>query len=283
MLLSGLMFTTHLQAGALERLFSPKAELWAKWEQHDPESNNHIEHDNWHQFLQTHVKTGPDGVNRIEYARVSQDDKQLLSGYIKAMQGITITQHNRPQQLAYWVNLYNALTIKIVLDHYPVKSIRDIDISPGFFSDGPWGKKLIKIEGESLSLNDIEHRIIRPVWQDPRIHYVVNCASVGCPDIRKKALTADALEKTLDQASREFVNHPRGVNMKENDLYVSSIYSWFQEDFGKNEGDVIEHIRRYANPALKQQLKDIDSITDDNYDWSLNDLSIHLETDSTEE
>ncbi len=87
----------------------------------------------------------------------------------------------RAEQFPFWINLYNALTVKVVLDHYPVEIIRDIDISPGLFADGPWGKKLVTVEGEALSLDDIEHRILRPIWKDPRLHYVLNCAALGVP------------------------------------------------------------------------------------------------------
>jgi hypothetical protein len=159
----------------------------------------------------------------------------------------------------------------VVLDHYPVDSIKDIDISPGFFSSGPWDKKLVTIEGQGLSLNDIEHRILRPVWQDPRIHYGVNCASMGCPNLQRKAFTAQNTDGLLDKAAREYVNHPRGVSMEDGDLVVSSIYDWFQEDFGGSEAGVIEHLMQYAEPGLKQKLQGFDDIDDDRYDWSLND------------
>ena len=104
---------------------------------------------------------------------------------------------SRDEQLAYWINLYNALTVKVILDHYPVKSILDIDISPGWFSIGPWGKKLVAVEGVEISLDDIEHRILRPIWRDPRIHYALNCAAVGCPNLLREAFTGATAEVLL--------------------------------------------------------------------------------------
>jgi hypothetical protein len=97
------------------------------------------------------------------------------------MQAVDIAGYVRPQQLAYWINPDNAASVLVVLQHYPVSGIRDIDISPGIIADGPWGRRLLVITGEPLSLNDIGLRILRPIWRDPRIHNAVNCASPGCP------------------------------------------------------------------------------------------------------
>jgi hypothetical protein len=160
----------------------------------------------------------------------------------------------------------------VVLDHYPVESIRDIDISPGFFANGPWGKKLVHIEGETISLDDIEHRILRPIWKDPRIHYGVNCASIGCPNLQPQAYTAESTDALLDKGARDYINHSRGVLIASNKLIVSSIYDWFMEDFGGNDKGVIAHLQRYAEPSLREQLQRFSRISDHEYDWSLNDI-----------
>ncbi len=161
----------------------------------------------------------------------------------------------RPEQLAYWINLYNALTVQVVLDHYPVASIHDIAISPGLLAIGPWDKPLIEIEGAAVSLNDIEHRILRPIWRDPRIHYAVNCASIGCPDLQARAFTAETAEALLEAAARAYVNHPRGARVEAGELTVSSIYAWYREDFGGTEAGVIAHLKRYAAPELAKALE----------------------------
>ena len=122
------------------------------------------------------------------------------------MAAVRVSGLGRDEQCAYWINLYNALTLEVVLDHYPVDSIRDIDISPGLFSQGPWGKKLITVEGEQVSLNDIEHRILRPIWRDPRIHYAINCASLGCPNLQPRPFTGRTLDHALDLAAMRFVD-----------------------------------------------------------------------------
>lgn len=176
-----------------------------------------------------------------------------------------------PLQRAYWLNLYNALTVKLVLDHYPVRSIREISISPGLLSVGPWRRKLVRIEGEELSLDDIEHRVLRPTWGDPRVHYALNCAALGCPNLQRSAYTAANTEALLARAAREYVNHERGARFEGERLIVSKLYIWFQEDFGGTDRGVIEHLQRYAEPPLAARLARTEGISDSEYDWRLND------------
>jgi hypothetical protein len=246
-------------------------EAWERWARSDPASEIVVDHTVWTSFLGRYVRPHKDGVHRVSYGEVTGPDRAALSGYLEQLSQVCVTCLRRPEQRAYWINLYNALTIDVVLAHHPVDSIRDIDISPGFFSQGPWGKKLIEVEGVAVSLDDIEHRILRPLWKDPRTHYAVNCASIGCPNLLTEAFTAENLEGMLDGAARAYVNHPRGVTIHDDDLVVSSIYSWFEVDFGGNERGVIQHLGRFAEPALAEQLRRFDSIDDDVYDWRLND------------
>jgi hypothetical protein len=258
-----------VSASALERLFAPKAELWARWTAHEAGDARRISHAPWGAFLQKYVKPGDDGLNRVAYRAVTSADRAILDKYIDEMARIGISGYSRAQQFAFWVNLYNALTVKVVLDHMPVDSIRDIDISPGIFADGPWRKKLLQVEGQGVSLDDIEHRILRPIWQEPRIHYAVNCASVGCPNLQPVAFTADNTETVLAQAARDYVNHPRGVNVTQEGLVLSSIYNWFGPDFD-SDGGVLAHVRSHALPPLRDRLGSL-QIVDYAYDWRLND------------
>lgn len=257
-------------AGALERLFAPKSELWAHWARHDAADTRRIDHAEWDRFIATYARPSGDGVRRLAYAAVSDADRAALARYLERLQTVRISGYSRAEQFAYWVNLYNALTVQTVLDHYPVASIRDIDISPGLFADGPWGRKALRIEGEAVSLDDIEHRILRPVWQDPRIHYAVNCAAVGCPDLQAEAFTAENTERLLAQGARDYVNHPRGVRVDEAGVTLSSIYNWFASDFDV-DGGVLAHVRQYADPALRSRLADVARIDGYAYDWALND------------
>jgi len=249
---------------------APEADLWPRWQEHDSESTATIDHSAWADFLDGYLSRGPNGVNRFAYGRVDARDHKALKRYIEDLGATRISAHNRDEQFAFWANLYNALTIDVVLDHWPVETIRDIDISPGLFSDGPWGKKLLAVEGTELTLNEIEHRILRPIWQDPRVHYAVNCASIGCPNLRPEPFTGAKLEQQLDDAARTYVNHPRGATVRDGELIVSSIYTWFQEDFGGDDAGVIAHLRQHAEPELDEQLAQVSSISDDRYDWAIN-------------
>ncbi len=258
---------------SVEALFAPRAALWERWTAHDPLATAEIDHTAWTDFLTTYVSEGNDGVTRVAYAQVTDDDKKALGTYLAQLAATPINRLNRAEQRVYWINLYNALTVKVVLDHYPVSSIRDIDISPGLFADGPWDKELIEVEGEALSLNDIEHRILRPIWRDPRVHYAVNCAAIGCPNLPSLAFTVGNAEMLLEAAARAYVNHPRGSRIEDGELVVSSIYVWFQEDFGDNDAGVIAHLRRYADRDLAATLSAVERIGAHEYDWSLNDAN----------
>ncbi len=250
---------------------APKSELWPRREAHDPNSNSVIDHGRWQRFIANYLVSDEDGVNRLHYGRVSAASRRELEVYLETLAAIPISEFRRTEQLAYWINLYNALAVEVVLGRYPVASILEIDISPGWFSNGPWQKKLITVEGQELSLDDIEHRIVRPIWRDPRIHYVVSCASTGCPNLRRDAYTGATIEDELTEAAKDYVNNWRAVMFEGGEFYVSSIYKWYREDFGGTNASVIEHLGTYAKPALADLLSRVRDIEGHFYDWTLND------------
>ncbi len=247
---------------------APSAKLWERWNAFNPDSTATIDHQAWNSWLGRFVSAAPNGVNLVAYGSVTAADRALLRTYIDELTALQIGAYNRDQQRAYWINLYNALTVDVVLEHYPLDSIRDI--SPGLFSSGPWRLKLAKIENEALTLDDIEHRILRPIWQDPRIHYAVNCASLGCPNLQPAAFTAENTESLLHTAASEFINSPRGARVIDDKLQVSSIYDWFEKDFGGNQTGVIRHLQQYASGRLATALGAIEDISDYAYDWKIN-------------
>ncbi len=251
---------------------APKAKLIQYWQTHSNQTFV-IDHVLWQTFLRKFVVDSADGVNRVAYARVEQSDKSALARYIRLLADTDPHDLRRPEQLAYWLNFYNALTVDLILDNYPVDSIRDI--GGGVFSRGPWDDDIITVNGRILTLNDIEHGILRPIWQDPRIHYAINCASIGCPNLLQQAYTADNTEQLMDAAARQFINHRRAVSFINNQLQLSSIYAWYAVDFGSSIDKVLQHIDQYAAPKLHwqlQQLQIADIDADYGYDWSLNDL-----------
>ena len=249
---------------------APDAELWRRWLAHDPASTAGIDHGAWDRLLGAHLRMGADGIARFAYGEVGAAGRRALKDYVAGFAAVRVGRLSRAGQFALWVNLYNAVTVDVVLDHFPVRSIRDIDISPGLFADGPWGRKLAVVDGEEVSLDDVEHRILRPIWRDPRIHYAVNCASLGCPDLQRRAFTAANAEALLEAGAAAYVNHPRGARFDDGRLVVSSIYRWFSEDFGGSDASTIAHLRRYARPALAGRLAAARRIADHDYDWRLN-------------
>ena len=250
-------------------------ELDAHFKANNPASQTTVDHGAWSAFLSKYVVRSADGVNRVAYSKVAAADKQSLTNYLRALQAVKVTALSSDEQRAFWINLYNALTINVVLDHYPVKSIRDISLGGSLFSSfvtgGPWAKALVAVEGKQLSLDNIEHDILRKVWRDPRVHYAVNCASIGCPNLVPVAFTAAALDAMLTQGARDYVNHPRGVRVSGQSARLSQIYSWFREDFGTGDAAILGHVKTYAEPGLKAQLDAVRSIAGYDYDWSLND------------
>jgi len=253
---------------------APKADLWERWEAHDPDSSLTVDHRTWDALLGKYlVRSDPSGVYLFRYGAVISLDRTALEMYLDELQAVKVSALSRPEQIAYWINLYNALTVNTVLQHYPVDSIKDIDISPGLFSNGPWDAKLLSIESEMISLNDIEHRILRPIWRDPRIHYAVNCAALGCPNLQDRAYVPGELDQMLNDSAMLFINHSRGANIDETGrLTLSSIYKWFGEDFGDDLDEILEHIRGYASDELKEKIPTDGKIkVKYRYDWSLND------------
>lgn len=226
--------------------------------------------DAWDGLLARHVRESADGVNRVDYGRwaASAADRAALTAYIRALEGARPSAMPRAEAFAYWANLYNAVTVDTVLARYPVASIRDIRSEGGGLKGliGPWQTKKVTVEGKRLSLDDIEHGIMRPTFRDPRVHYAVNCASIGCPNLMPRAWRAATLEADLDAAASAYVNNPRGVRVTPQGLRVSSIYHWYAADFG----DLKAHLARYAAPALAAQIRAAPRIAGHGYDWRLN-------------
>lgn len=233
------------------------------------------DHAPWARLLEAYLVEGEAGEpNRFDYGALKAhgEDRAALAGYIASLEAMDPAALARDEAFAFWVNLYNALTVEVVIRHYPVESIRDIDISPGLFSVGPWGKKLVTVSGRELSLDDIEHGILRADFGDNRVHYAVNCASVGCPDLAAIPYDGDRLDPMLDEAARAYVNSPRGVRVEDGRLVVSSIFKWYMKDFGGTEEGVIAELHRYAEPELRRRLEGVTGVSSYDYDWSLNDV-----------
>ncbi|MFO0997086.1 MAG: DUF547 domain-containing protein [Alphaproteobacteria bacterium] len=229
-------------------------------------------HDPWDRIVRAHVVPTPDGLNRFAYARAKTDAGPAIGAYLRSLEAVAVSRLPRAEQFVFWINLYNALTIKTVLDHYPVRSIKRIRPSRWRPWIGPFAVKQVSVEGRMLSLRDVEHGIIRPHFKEPRAHYAINCASYGCPNLQPVAFTADNVETLMDSCAQQFVNHTRAVSIEKGRLIVSSIFVWYGEDFGPNDAAVIAHLARYAEPALKEALRGRTKIDGHQYDWSINDV-----------
>lgn len=244
--------------------------LWAKWEVNNSLSKDVINHQLWQEFLNRRIFTNEENINLVDYAHVTQTDLNLLKDYLKNMSEMDINHYNRKEQLAYWINVYNALIVQIVTNYYPVTTIQEINISPGIFSIGPWGANLITIKDTALSLDDINNRIIRAIWNDPRTHYAINNATIGAPNLSKKVYQGSIIDEQLNDAAATYINSLRGVNVIEGKLFLSKIYEWYEEDFGGTNQNVIFHLLQFAKEPLRNQLKHINSIDNYIYNWHIN-------------
>ncbi len=227
------------------------------------------DHARFDALLARRARNSRDGVVRVDYAgwRASVADRTALKAYIASLSRLNPLGLTRPEQFAFWANLYNAVTVDVVLDAWPVRSIREIRSG---LIPGPWKRKVATVAGVELSLDDMEHNILRKGWTEPRVHYAVNCASYSCPNLPLRAFRGATLGPALDAAARAYVNHPRGVRFDGDALIVSSIYKWYAADFGGSDARVIAHLARHAAGPLRARLQSATRIDSDTYDWALN-------------
>jgi hypothetical protein len=208
-----------------------------------------VDHGIYGELLKKYVR---DGV--VDYAGFKSNEAQL-DQYLKQLGRVDPESLSRSEQFAFYANAYNAWTIKLILSGYP---------------GGPWKKKLVKINGRVLTLDDVEHGILRPRFGDPRVHFAINCAAKSCPPLRSEPFRGDILDQQLNEATISFLNNPGSHRLEGNRLYVSRIFKWFAEDF--KEGAFSFYLQ-YATGDLKKELankQDIISVTYLEYDWSLN-------------
>lgn len=221
-----------------------------------------ITHELWDSLLKEHVQVN----GQVDYKGFIQDSLKL-NNYISLLENNHPNDKHwsRDERLAYWLNAYNAFTIKLVTDHYPVKSIKDI--KPGIpFINSVWDIKFINIEGANYDLNNIEHGIVRKQFDEPRIHFALNCASISCPRLRNEAYTAKKLETQLVEQSKIFLSNPIKNQISKDKIVLSKIFSWFGGDF-KKKGTLIEFLNQYAPVQIDAKAKR--SSLD--YNWNLNE------------
>ena len=247
-----------------------EAKLMERWLVNDPLSTRAVDHALWAEILESHVVEGPGGRSSFDYAGMGEEDRKKLEEYIGQLQRTDVDRLNQDEQMAFWVNAFNALVVRFALDEYPVKSINDI--GGGFFSSGPWDVRVLRVYTINLSLNDIYHRILRPIWQDARVHYVLACAAKGCPDIVSYPYTGPAINRAIEMAAINFVNKgPAIIDTRQGGIRISSIYNWYEDDFGGSEEAVLSHLKEFAEDDLTAMLDGVSRVSGHGFDWSLND------------
>lgn len=222
-----------------------------------------VSHERWDALLKKHV--GPDGL--VRYRDFLRDSAELNT-YLRLLESAHPSDKtwSRAEQMAYWINAYNAYTVQLILRHYPVGSIKDIKGGIAFINS-VWDIQFIHIQGYTYDLNNIEHNILRPIFRDARIHAAINCASYSCPPLRNEAYVAERLEAQLDDAMRRFIADSLRNRIKPDRAEVSKIFSWFSGDFERDAGSVRAYLNRYLSTPIGAQTP----ISYLDYDWSLNE------------
>jgi hypothetical protein len=224
-------------------------------------SDTTVDHSIYAELLNKYVHQG-----KVDYRGFKKDESKL-DQYLKVLENVDSKNLSRNEQFAFYINAYNAWTIKLILSGYPgVKSIKDL----GNILRSPWKKKICRIDGNVITLDHIEHDILRPRFKDPRVHFAVNCASTSCPPLMSQPFLGSTLDQQLDVAARAFINNPKRNYLKGDTLYVSRIFKWFSKDFNN---DIIGFFLTYADDHLKKELevkKQTIKVNYLRYDWSLN-------------
>ena len=216
-------------------------------------TKSYISHLQWDSLLQKHV----DQHGNVNYQGFLKE-QQNLNDYLSYLSQHSPTKAwSTKEQLAYYINLYNAATVALIISEYPIKSIKDIK--------NPWGKKWILLHDKKVSLNDIEHKILRKL-NEPRIHFAINCASTSCPPLQNQAFTTNILEQQLQEATVNFINSPKYNKITKDKLSLSLIFKWYKKDFTAN-GSLTDYISQYH----KEDIDENPTITYLDYDWSLNE------------
>ncbi len=214
-------------------------------------------HQIWDLLLKKHVST----TGNVNYKGFLQDKEKLENYISQANAAYLLGKMTSKEQLAYWINIYNANTIKLVIDNYPVSSITEIKRG----DKKTWDIPFIKIGSKMYSLNNIENDIIRKKYNEPRIHFAVNCASVGCPELRNEAFTASKLETQLQEQTKKFINDNSKNTINSSSVEISKLFDWYKADFTKN-GTVIDFINKYSTTKASSNAK----ISYKEYSWKLN-------------
>ena len=247
---------------------APAPDKWQLWDTMAAESTATIDHSLWQSVIDEYLQANPDNINRFAYAALAGNDEEPLSAYLTAMAAIDPRDYNGAEQQAYWINVYNALTVNLVLKYPNKKSI--LRMGERLFSVGPWDDEIYEVAGQALTLNDIEHRILRPIFQDHRVHYAVNCASIGCPNLAAVAFDSARLDAQLAAAEAAYINHPRGVSFSETGrLQLSQIYQWYVDDFAADEAALVQYLAA-RHSSLGDKLKQFVGKISYSYDWDLN-------------
>jgi len=249
----------------------PPAKLIVFWDDFEEASGIQVKHQPFQDILDLYLdRQDFSGVNRFDYERVSEADHDKLNEYLDYLQRLDPRQFNRAEAKSYWINLYNAGVIELVIAAYRSGSVETIrELRSGMFSAGPWKRKIFTVTMQKMSLDDIQHGVIRPIWQDHRTHFVLTKATIGGANLPQAVLTAQNIEEVLENAQKGYLSHPRAVRLDGDVLVLSSLFDWYASDFADDEATFLEFLRGYVPANIASPLSSSGD-TRFEYDWALN-------------
>ena len=260
-----------ISSASIFTLFSPsisaqEAKLIKFWSDFEPKSVMTVRHEPWQEILDTYVDDQhSSGINRFDYQAVSDSDFAKLKEYLAYLQLLEPRQLNSSEAKAYWINFYNALMVDLIID-----AVRDDDIDSIRNLGGRFSRRnRVTVVMQNISIDDIHHGILRPIWNDTRVHFALATGALSGGNLQKRAYTGENVDELLQKAQNEFFNHDRAIRFEDGNVIASSIFNWYRDDFVESKSQLVPYIGQRVGETKKALLAGITRVRFD-YDWTLN-------------
>lgn len=260
-----LMFGSSVRA-------APKADLIEFWDDSEPTSTMQVNHDAWQEILSAYVDDEhQSGINRFDYSAVTLGDARKLKTYLAYLQQLDPRQLNSEEAKAFWINMFNAIQVERIVETYQNGSKRAINrlLDGRLRSGSRWSRDAVEVAMQVLSLNDIEHGILRPIWNDSRMHFAMISCSLGGANIQKTAFNGENIEALMEKAKIEFLQHPRAIRIQGSKLILNTVFDWYAADFGSNRQAVLTYLRNNVDAKTREAMQGLSRVSYE-YSWDLN-------------
>ncbi len=268
---TGLLVSMTLLLLMTSAYAAPKAKLIKFWDDREPASAIQVNHDAWQDILNLYVDDQhASGINRFDYEAVTAGDALKIKTYLDYLQQMEPRQLNSLEAQAFWINLYNAIMVDKIVDAYQSGSSRAINrLLRGGLRSTRWNRNVAEVVMQDISLDDIEHGILRPIWKDPRIHFALVTGALSGANVLKTAFDGENNEVLLEQAKNDFFAHPKAVRIEDGRIVLNSVFDWYAEDFAPNKSALLQYVQENAPESTRRSMLGL-SRTGFDYTWDLN-------------